>query len=470
MKKIIIILLFIFAIFTFVIFNLKENKEEVIEETKEVKVIKEKNKEKVRFLTNNYDHIDEVLKEEFVEEVVINYIIEELPKKNGFFEEEGNTYYYEDDIKVIGEKIIDNDEYYFNEDGVLQKDIMIDNKYYDEEGKKYIGFKTIDNNTYYFEKEGYVIGEKKIDEDIFYFDENGIMITNKILDNMYFDDTGKRKFGEIIIDNKMYYLNEDGFAKDIFIDNKYYDINGEYVDGFYIENGNVYYKYNGELAKGVRLLNNVRYYFDFETGILKEKNINSVIDISTWQGDINFDELKNSNLVDAVIVRIGFGSLKGEACTLDNKFERNIAELKRLNIPYGIYFFGYAQNEFASEVEANFVKEVIEKYDLNLSFPIFYDAELQTFNGVTYTKTLYRKVINKFIDVLNQNGYKDVGVYGNLYMLTKGGLSSIKNSIPKWVAQYFKECQYEKEYIGWQYTSSGNIPGINGRVDMNIFY
>ena len=410
-KKILIVIIISMCFVTISLFQ-EEQKNEVVE-ADEV-LIEEQTKENFKFITSEYDHVDELLKEEFVYETVINYVIQEIPKKNGFYEENGNTYYYLDDILVTGVYKIEEDEYYFDKDGVMQKDAFIDNKYYNLDGKNILG--------------------------------------------------------EVLIKNKNLYINENGIVKDNFIDNKYYDINGEYVSGFEIINGNVYYKENNKIVKGIRLINNVRYYFDFETGVLKGKNIQSVIDISTWQGDINFEELKNSNLVDGVIVRLGFGSEKGEDCTLDNKFERNISELKRLNIPYGVYFFGYAQNEYASEVEANFVSNVIKEYDLDLSYPIFYDAELQTFNGVTYTKTMYRKVINKFIDELNNKGFDNVGVYGNLYMLTSGGLSTIRESIPKWVAQYYKECEYDKKYMGWQYTSSGSIPGINGRVDMNIFY
>ena len=86
-----------------------------------------------------------------------------------------------------------------------------------------------------------------------------------------------------------------------------------------------------------------------------------------------------------------------------------------------------------------------------------------------YTKTLYRKVVNNFVSKLNEYGYKDVGLYGNLNMLTKGTLSFSKK-YPIWVAQYYNKCEYDKDYVGWQYTSDGSIPGINGRVDMNIFY
>lgn len=54
-------------------------------------------------------------------------------------------------------------------------------------------------------------------------------------------------------------------------------------------------------------------------------------------------------------------------------------------------------------------------------------------------------------------------------MLTNGSLSFLSNKIPKWVAQYNNVFQYDKEYYGWQYTSSGKIQGINTNVDFNIF-
>ena len=62
-----------------------------------------------------------------------------------------------------------------------------------------------------------------------------------------------------------------------------------------------------------------------------------------------------------------------------------------------------------------------------------------------------------------------MGLYGNLYMLSKGSLSFEKN-YPIWVAQYYSKCEYNGTYVGWQYTSNGHIDGIDGRVDMNIFY
>ncbi len=245
----------------------------------------------------------------------------------------------------------------------------------------------------------------------------------------------------------------------------YFDDNYKLRNEFTIRDGKVYY----EDKKGLQLVDGIRYYFDFNDGHLVRSSVKSVIDISSWQGDIDFDALKNSGLVDGVVVRVGYGTTLNSKCGIDNKFERNISELNRLGIPYGLYIYGYAQNEYAANIEANFVYDMIKKYNVNLYYPVFYDAELRTYNGVSYTKTLYSKVINTFTNSLESKGIK-TGVYGNLYMLTKGSLNdpSIRSK-DIWVAQYYNKCQYDGDYIGWQYSSNGNIPGISGRVDVNIF-
>lgn len=203
--------------------------------------------------------------------------------------------------------------------------------------------------------------------------------------------------------------------------------------------------------------------------IKEEKKIKNVIDISSWQGDIDFEKVKESGKVDGVIVRIGYGTTLNDNPVLDNKFERNIKELIRLNIPFGIYIFGYAQNINASNIEADFVMNTLEKYNIDKNTYIWYDAELQTFQNTFYTSIMYKTVIDNFVSRLNNNGYSNVGLYGNLYMLTDGSLS-FEHNYPVWVAQYNDTCQYDKEYLGWQYTSDGSIPGIEGRVDLNYFY
>lgn len=406
MKKKYIVFIFFLLLGIFGLFN-NSTETKAIKQSKPVK--KEVTKEEFKYSTKNYDNINDLVKDTIVEEVKVNYVCDK-DVKNGFIEEDNKVYYYKDNEIVTGRLTVDNETYFFDEEGIMLKNIELDNEYYGSDGKLVLGEYEKDGNRYYRDKKGIV--------------------------------------------------------KDKFIDGKYYDKDGLCVENMIEENNDIFYYQNGDKIKGLIKINNIRYYFDFDNGKLVKKDVKSVIDISTWQDDIDFDSLNNSNLVDGIIVRVGFGSLVGEDCTLDNRFERNISEIKRLGIPYGIYFYGYAQNEEASKIEASFVSNVIKEYDLKLSFPIFYDAELTSFHGFKYTKSVYKKVIKTFINEIKDYS---VGIYGNVKMFSST-LDFLDKKIPKWVADYNDKCSYDGDFIGWQYTSSGKIPGIRGNVDMNIFY
>ena len=472
MKKRLFLLFFFIIISFLVIFYPKEKENEVEKITKNKikgEIINETDYQKILksyYISKENSNIEELLKDNIKYTYKINYICiknenvtseakktmeennnsEEIDNvveinekvKNGFEIVDNNSYYYESGKIVTGFKTIDNNNYYFDENGIMLKNDFINKKYYDQDGKQVIGFYNLDGNIYYFLENGYITGLNEINNKKYYFDENGIM-----------------KKGIININGTNYLFNEEGVLE----------------TGFKKENDKIYfYNENKDKLRGLNLIEGKRYYFDFETGELKKENVKSIIDISFWQGDIDFDILKESNLVDGVIVRIGYGTSKSDKCVLDKKFKRNIEELNRLNIPYGIYLYGYAQTEYAAKKEAEFVINNLKKYNVNLSYPVFYDAEITSYKGTFYTKEMYEKVIMTFINELKSNNILG-GVYGNLYMLSKGSLNStLIKSNPIWVAQYYKICEYDEEHVGWQYTSKGSVPGINGNVDMNIFY
>ena len=461
MKKIFIIIIILVTIFCSILY-LKKDNQKVMYKKVFNKKIENDIKLKEYHINKENSNIEELFKENIKYTYKINYdcikdnnvkIIEEVNNpdeeitqneetkeeiKNGFIKEDNNTYFYENGVVVTGFKTIDNNNYFFDENGIMIIDSFIDKLYFDSEGKQVYGFYEIDNNKYYFNEEGYVVGFNEIDNNKYYFNENGIMqrgIVNINGTNYLFDENG------ILV---------SGYKKD---NNKTY---------FYNENNNK--------LLGLNIIEGKRNYFDFKTGELIKEDVKSIIDISYWQGNIDWDKVKESNLIDGVIVRIGYGTSRSDKCVLDKKFKRNIDELNRLNIPYGIYLYGYAQTEYAAKKEAEFVLDNLNKYNVNLSYPVFYDAEITNYKGVFYSKDLYEKVITTFINEFKKNNIT-AGVYGNLYMLSKGSLnSSLIKSNPIWVAQYYNICQYDEPHIGWQYSSKGSIPGINGNVDLNIFY
>lgn len=194
-----------------------------------------------------------------------------------------------------------------------------------------------------------------------------------------------------------------------------------------------------------------------------------VIDVSYYQGDINWDLFAKESDCYGVILRLGYYD------TLDKKFEQNIRELKRLNIPYGIYLFSYATTMNGSNKEANFTNDMIDKYDLKPELGIYYDIESWSAkNGATsdvITKDMYDNIISNYINKVSShtnNNYK-VKVYsGRWYAMNR--LGDIAKSYVDWVAEYNSTCKYDGNYSMWQYTSKGSVPGITGNVDISYLY
>ena len=194
-------------------------------------------------------------------------------------------------------------------------------------------------------------------------------------------------------------------------------------------------------------------------------NVRKIIDISEHQGLIDWDQVKQYGDIDGVIIRLGYGS---EA--LDDKLLYNIGELNRLGIPYGLYLFSYSENEAEALSEANFVINTITANSLNPTLGIYYDLESWYIDEVHNTNNIsqdtYEIMINKFIDTLNSNGHTS-SVYTYLNF-ANNKLSANSRSKITWIAQYNITCNYTGAYNMWQYSSSETLPGINGRVDMNV--
>ena len=109
-------------------------------------------------------------------------------------------------------------------------------------------------------------------------------------------------------------------------------------------------------------------YYSPNGTYLGENNI-KVVDVSSYQKDVNWDIFASESDCYGVILRLGYYE------TLDKKFERNISELKRLNIPYGIYLYSYSVNKEDAVIEAEFTKNMIEKYEIEPTLGIYYDIE-----------------------------------------------------------------------------------------------
>lgn len=196
-------------------------------------------------------------------------------------------------------------------------------------------------------------------------------------------------------------------------------------------------------------------------------NVKKIIDISEYQGLIDWNKVKQYGDIDGVILRLGYGSL-----ALDDKLLYNVSELTKLEIPYGLYLFSYAENELEALAEANFVINTIKKNNLNPTLGIYYDLESwyidENSNTNNISSDTYESMINKFINTLSENNYS-ASVYTYLSYANNKLNANSRNKIT-WIAQYNINCDYTGTYNMWQYSSSETLPGINNNVDMNVMF
>ena len=191
------------------------------------------------------------------------------------------------------------------------------------------------------------------------------------------------------------------------------------------------------------------------------------IDISSWQSNIsvaNFQKIKNDG-IGFVILRVGFTGSSSNAPSLDSVFENNYKNAIAVGLPVGIYYYSLATTAEMAQKEADFVIKQLK--GKKITYPVYIDIEDPKRQGKA-SKSALAAVANTFCKAVKKAGYKP-GVYASLSWFTSK-IGEITAEHSKWVAQYYTECQYKGKYDMWQYTSSGQVNGISGRVDMNYWY
>lgn len=197
-----------------------------------------------------------------------------------------------------------------------------------------------------------------------------------------------------------------------------------------------------------------------------------MIDVSSWQGDIDWAKAKADG-VEGAIIRLGFGW----GNDADAKAQRNINECKRLGIPFGIYWYSYAEDASGSRQEGNDVVSKLRQMGVSpndLKYPVYYDLEQWTWTGHTppTNPNVYNGIVNAWYGALQSGGYQNLGVYSYTSYL-QGPLNNANiYAKTRWVAQYGARMEFTAfgtNDRGWQYTESGHINGISGSVDMSAF-
>ena len=428
----------------------------------------------------------------------------------GFKEIEGKNYFFSlvNSALKYGIQVLDGKTFYLNEAGEVQygwHNIGNFTYYFGSDGYAYQGFKEIEGKNYFFSLVNSALkyGWQSIDGKLFYLNESGEVQYGwhnidgyryyfgndgyayqgfqNIDDKTYFFSyvNSALKYGWQSVDGNIFYLNTNGEVQygNQTIEGRDYIFNGQgYLQGFtYDNNGNILYYHNpdGSQAKGVQRMAGRYYKFNEITGTFEGYvNQRIVIDVSYHQGTIDWETVKNSGMVDAVILRLGYAS-----DAIDKQFLRNVSELNRLGIPYTVYLFSYAENAWEASLEADLLINTIKNNNVYIDttlFPIFYDIESWRINDINNTdhlsKSDYESIIMTFINKVESA----LGIATRVYTNKNYAETRLPASVlpyVTWIAQWYsEECTYEGSYNGWQYTDKGSVPGIKGNVDMNIFY
>lgn len=217
--------------------------------------------------------------------------------------------------------------------------------------------------------------------------------------------------------------------------------------------------------------NNTKAFFDYQNNLFVQQ-AKGVIDVSGWQGDIDWAKAKADG-VEGVIIRLGYG----EGNNADKKAQRNISECKRLGIPFGIYWYSYADTPALAKEEGADVVSKLKQFGVNpsdLAYPVYYDLEKWTWEGhkPPTDPNVYNNIVNNWYSALQSAGYKNLGVYSYTSYLQGPLKHADIYAKTTWVAQYGARMGFDSfptNSRGWQYTSSGKVDGISGNVDMNAF-
>ena len=208
-----------------------------------------------------------------------------------------------------------------------------------------------------------------------------------------------------------------------------------------------------------------------ERSVLFAKDAKGVIDVSSWQGDIDWNAVKRSGSVEGAIIRVGTTKYN-----IDEKAQRNINECKRLGIPFGVYWFSYTSNASESSADAQALVRRLQTLHVapsDLSYPVFYDLEDWTWQGhaTPTSPNVYDGIANAWWSTMQSSGYANLGIYSFTNYLQTRLNSANLHAKTKWVASYGARVGFTfgAGLRGWQYWSSGSVPGIAGNVDLNAF-
>ncbi len=202
------------------------------------------------------------------------------------------------------------------------------------------------------------------------------------------------------------------------------------------------------------------------------------IDVSKWQGKIDWKKVKKSG-IEFAFIRIGYRGEDGKLYKDDNA-DYNIQQAQKAGVLIGVYFFSTAVNKTEAKAEAEWTIQAIKGY--HISYPVVYDCEgFALSTSRMYSLTAKERTANAlaFLETVSAAGY-DAMLYGALNEIENSSyweIERIQEAYKIWIAQYptvtyptVEKPSYSERCDAWQYTNKGSVNGIAGNVDMVVCY
>lgn len=197
-----------------------------------------------------------------------------------------------------------------------------------------------------------------------------------------------------------------------------------------------------------------------------------IMDVSRWQGSIDWDKVKASGKVDGVMLKTVSTNRKlsnrKDGLYIDPTFERNYSECKRLGIPVGVYYYTYAIDKQMADAELSLLKTALTGKTFEL--PISVDVEDNKIKKLS-TQEL-TDLVAYALGTIERWGFYAllyVGLHFAQTELYMGGAALRKYDV--WLAAYRNAKPTPGWSFGmWQYTSTTRVPGVSGNVDMSHAY
>ena len=211
--------------------------------------------------------------------------------------------------------------------------------------------------------------------------------------------------------------------------------------------------------------------FGYDGDYLTCLNAESVlgIDVSSFQKEIDWEQVAEAG-VEFVMIRVGFRGYGQAGSLIEDKYvQANYEGAKQAGLKVGGYFFSQATSEEEAIEEAEYVLELTKNWDTDMPFGFDWEShteEYRTWNVDTDTLTACTKA---FCQAMAEQG-QDVLIYVNPVDSPKQLHWEELSQYGLWLGQYGETLDYPQTVSMWQYTNEGNVPGIRGNVDINLYF